>query len=118
MATVTTDSTTMYVRLSRSEKIAGLLRDIAVPLDSVQEVAVEPDGLKAANRVRAPGLAIPGLRKIGIWRGGSGRMAVCVRRDQPALHLTLHGHKYSELLIGVANADQVASQLREGARNN
>lgn len=118
MATVTTDSTTMYVRFSRGEKIAGLLRDIAVPLHGIQAVAVEHDGLKAAKGVRAPGLAIPGLRKIGTWRGRGIRTAVCVRRDQPALRLTLNGHKYSELLIGVADADQVASQLREGVRRS
>lgn len=116
MATVTTDFTTLYVRFSRGEKIAGLLGDIAVPLHCVQEVAVERDALKAARGVRAPGLAIPGLRKIGTWRGRGIRTAVCVRRDQPALRLTLKGHRYSELLIGVADAGQVASQLREGAR--
>ncbi len=118
MAKINLNSTTASVDFTRAEKLAGLLRDIEVPLACVQEVAVEPDGLQAARGVRAPGLAIPGLRKVGTWRGKGRRTAVSVRRDQPALALTLDGHKYSELLIGLDDADQVASRLRGATRRS
>lgn len=116
MATIKLNLTAVRVDFTRGEKLAGLLRDIEVPLACVREVAVERDGLQAARGIRAPGLAIPGLRKVGTWRGKGRRTAVSVRRDQPALRLTLDGHKYSDLLIGLSDADQVASRLRGATR--
>ena len=113
MGAITINGTSVDVRFTRGEKVAGLLRDIEVPLRCVRAVAVEPDGLQAARGVRAPGLAVPGMRKIGTWRGKGFRTAVSVRRDQKALRLVLEDHRYSEILIGVADADHVASQLRQ-----
>jgi hypothetical protein len=118
MATINLNPTAASVDFTRGEKLAGLLRDIEVPLTCVREVAVERDGLQAARGVRAPGPAIPGLRKVGTWRGKGCRTAVSVRRDQPVLRLTLDGHTYSELLVGLDDADQVASRLRGATRRS
>ena len=118
MATITIDQSSVRVHFTRGEKLAGLLRDIEVPHRSLRAVTVEPDALQAARGMRAPGLAVPGLRKVGTWRGKGQRTAVSVRRDQPALRLTLVDHPYSELLIGAADADQVASRLQEATRSS
>ena len=112
MAAIDLTPTTLTIRFTRGEKIGGLLRDLEVPLADVRSVTVEPDGLQAARGVRAPGLAIPGVRKLGTWRARGHRSAVCVRRGQPALRIALDGHKYSELLVGAANAEELATQLR------
>ena len=114
MATITMNQHAVSVRFTCAEKVAGLLRDIDVPRSAVTSATAEPDGLRAARGIRAPGLAIPGRRKIGTWRRRGHRSAVCVRRDEPALSLALSGGKYDELLIGAAEARALAEQLSRG----
>jgi hypothetical protein len=112
MATMHMNDAALRVCFTRREKIGGLLRDVDVPLTAIKSVTVEPDGLKAARGVRAPGLSVPGRRKVGTWRGRGHRSVVSVRRDQPAVRLRLDGHRFSELLIGAADAEAIATQLR------
>lgn len=114
MATITMNQHTVSIRFTRAEKVAGLLRDIDVPRTAVTSATAVGDGLRAARGMRAPGLAIPGRRKIGTWRRRGHRSAVCVRRDEPALSLALSGGKYDEVLIGAADARALAEQLSRG----
>jgi hypothetical protein len=111
MATVRIDGNRLTVRLSAIEKVAGLLRDIEVPLQAVTAVEVEPDGLTAARGVRAPGLAIPGRRKIGTWRGRGTKRMVSVRAGQPAIRLTVTGQRHDELLLGHDDPTALASRI-------
>ncbi len=99
------------VRLARSSKVAGLLRDQVIPRSAITSAEVVTDGLAAARGLRAPGLAIPGRRKIGTWRGRGVRRFVDVRRGQPALRLRLHGQRYDELLMGQDDAAALAALL-------
>ena len=115
MATVEVGDRTLAVRFSRREKVAGLLRDIEVPRTAVVDVTAEPDGLAAVRSFRAPGLALPGRRKIGTWRGRGRRTAVSVTAGQPAVRVRLTGVRYDELLIGVPDAARTAEDLRAGA---
>lgn len=118
MAMITSTPTTLSVTFSRYEKVAGLLRDISVPREAIRSVTVEPDGVEAAKGVRAPGLGVPGLRKIGTWRrradGRTMRTAVSVRANQPALRIELHGTSWDQLLIGQDEADRVAADVAPG----
>lgn len=107
---VTADS--IIVRFSRSEKLLGLVRDTEIPLSAVREVAVVPDGEKATTGLRAPGLAIPGRRKIGTWRGRGRRALVSVSGKEPALRLSLSGHRYDEVLVGTPGATALAARIR------
>lgn len=115
MATITWTATDLSVTFSRYEKVAGLLRDVHVPVDAVASVAVEPDGLRAARGMRAPGLGLPGLRKIGTWRrrtdGRTRRTAVSVRRGQPAVRIELRGTSWDQILVGHDGARAVAAEL-------
>jgi hypothetical protein len=111
MATLQLTDATLTVRLTRSEKIAGLLRDVEVPRSAVRSVDVVADPLPAVRGLRAPGLALPGSRKIGTWRGRGERTLVCVRRDQPALRIRLDGQRYDTLLIGTDDAATLAEAL-------
>jgi hypothetical protein len=101
----------LTVRLTPLSKVAGLLRDQIIPRSAITAVEVVPDGLAAARGLRAPGLALPGRRKIGTWRGRGVRRFVDVRRAQPALRLTLRGQRYDELLIGHDNAAELVARL-------
>ena len=110
MATVDRSGDVLQVRLSAPEKVAGLLRDVEVPVASVRRATVEADALGAVRGVRAPGLALPGRVKIGTWRG-HGRTLVAVRRGVPALRLELTRGPYDAVLVSTPDAAALAAQL-------
>ncbi|HEX2075053.1 MAG TPA: hypothetical protein VHF92_14820 [Geodermatophilus sp.] len=115
MATIRTTPASLSVTLDRGEKILGLLRDLEVPLTAVREVDVVPDGLRAVRGLRAPGLGLPGLRKIGTWRGRGEKAFVAVRRGQPAVRVRLAGQRFDTVLVSTEDAASVAAALA-GAR--
>ena len=115
MTTVAFDDGTLRVRLTRREKVAGLLRDLNVPLSAVRAVTVVADGLDATQGLRAPGLAIPG-RRIGTWRrGGQNKTVVAVRRGHPALWVELSGQPWSGLLLDGGASPRRRATSRESA---
>ena len=110
MATVQLTTQTLTVRLTRGEKIAGLLRDLTVPLDAVTGVEVVPDGVSALRGLRAPGLGLPS-RRIGTWRRRGERTLVCVRKGQPAVRIRLGGARFDVLLVGADDAAARAAAI-------
>jgi len=115
MADIDITAQALSVRLTRREKVAGLLRDLAVPITSVTSVTVEDDGLRAVRGLRAPGLALPRRLKIGTWRRRGGRSMVVVRAGVPTLRVALEGERYDELLLSDPDARELAAELRRGA---
>ncbi|MBK5223801.1 MAG: hypothetical protein JJE52_13215 [Acidimicrobiia bacterium] len=111
MATIVVSDDVLSVRLSRGEKVAGLLGDITVPLAAITLVVTVPRGLHAPRGIRAPGLGLPGVRKIGTWRARGDRQYVSVRRHQPALRISLADQRYDTLVIGVADPEAVRRQI-------
>jgi hypothetical protein len=111
MATLQVTPPTLAVRLTTAEKLAGLLRDVEVPLSAVREVEVVADPLAELRGLRAPGLALPGVRKIGTWRRPGERTLVSVRHDQPAVRVRLDGERWTTLLVGADDADAVAGSI-------
>ncbi|MDI6101864.1 hypothetical protein QLQ12_24900 [Actinoplanes sp. NEAU-A12] len=101
----------VQVRLSLAEKIGGLCGDFDIPRAAVRAADVVPHALSATAGLRAPGLAIPGRFKVGTWRGRNARRFVAVRRDRPALRLTLHGHRYDTVLVSTPDAAALAAAL-------
>ncbi|MGY2082214.1 hypothetical protein [Blastococcus sp. SYSU DS0539] len=114
MATLQANATTLSLHLTPGEKIAGLLRNVEVPITAVREVDVIARPLRAPRGLRAPGLALPGLRKIGTWRRPGERTLVCVRRGQPAVRVRLADQRYDTLLVGADDAAAVAAGLPRG----
>ena len=110
MATVHLTTETLTVRLSRGEKLAGLLHDLTVPLDAVTAVEVLPDSLAAVRGLRAPGLGLPS-RRIGTWRRRGERSFVSARRGQPGLRLALTGQHFDTVLVGLPDPTAVAAEL-------
>ena len=111
MATLQVLPPVLTLRLTRGEKFAGLLRDVDVPLSAVRAVEVVPDAVAATRGLRAPGLGIPGVRRIGTWRSPGLKALVCVRRGQPAVRVRLEGQRWDELLIGADDAEAVVATL-------
>ncbi|MGN6577166.1 MAG: hypothetical protein ACTHKG_15945 [Nocardioides sp.] len=116
MTTINLAGDRLQVRFRPLEKLLGLLSDLDVPTDAIGAVTVEPDGLAAAKGIRAPGLGIPGVRKLGTWRGRHRKAMVSVRRGQPAVRITLAGEKYDELVLGTDDAAVWADRLRPAPR--
>ena len=102
---------TLTLRLTRAEKILGFLRDVVVPLSAVDDVEVVTDPLAATRGLRAPGLGLPGLRKIGTWRAPGERTLVCVRRDGQAVRVRLSGQRYDTLLVEADDATALAAEI-------
>ena len=111
MAMLQLTPTTLTVRLTRGEKIAGLLRDVEVPRSAVRDAEVVPDPLHGMRGLRAPGLALPGVRKIGTWRRPGERTLVSVRKGRPAVRIRLDGQRYDTLLVGTDDAASLAAAL-------
>lgn len=114
MATVPTTPQILRISLTRAEKALGLLRDLQVPRSAVTAVEVVPDGLAATRGVRAPGLGLPGRRKIGTWRGRGEKTLVTVQRGQPAVRVRLTGQRFDTLLVGTDDAAALAGTLTAG----
>lgn len=111
MATINVRGDVLQVRFGVAEKVLGLVRDHDIPLVAVSSVRVAPSGLAAAQGLRAPGLGLPGVRKIGTWRG-HGRTLVSARHDQPAVVVDLVGQRFERLVIGSDEAAALAARLR------
>ena len=116
MAALQLTETTLSLRLTRAEKLAGLLRDVQLPRSAVRSVEVVADPLTAMRGLRAPGLALPGVRKVGTWRRPGERTLVCVRRAQPAVRIRLDGQRYDTLLIGADDAAALAERVAGTSR--
>jgi hypothetical protein len=114
MASLQRTADNLRLSFTRTEKIAGLVRDVEIPLAAVTSAEVVHDPLTALRGLRAPGLALPGVRKVGTWRRSGGRTLVSVRRDQPAVHLTLHEQRWTDLLVGADDAARLAGELSPG----
>ncbi|WP_092196075.1 hypothetical protein [Blastococcus tunisiensis] len=111
MATVQLTPTTVTVHFPLREKIAGLVRDVAIPRAAVRSAEPVPEPLTAMRGLRAPGLALPGVRKVGTWRRPGERTLVSVRRGQPAVRVRLEGARYDTLLLGTDDAAALAASL-------
>jgi hypothetical protein len=113
MATLQLTPQTLSVRLTRFEKIAGLLRDLEVPISAVRSVEAVDSGLAATRGLRAPGLGLPGIRKIGTWRGRGTKTMLSVRKGQPAVRVELDGARFDVLLIGADDAAARATEIAD-----
>jgi hypothetical protein len=115
MTTTRVDDATLTVFFTTAEKVAGLLRDQRIPLTAVRAVEVVPDGLEVVRGLRAPGLALPGRRKLGTWRSGTGRALVAVHGRRPAVRITLDGQRYTSLLITTDAPEELVASLPHDA---
>jgi hypothetical protein len=108
MSQLSIQNGTVTLHLTRAEKVAAVHGDVEFPLSAVTAVEVVPDALAAVHGLRAPGLALPGVRKVGTWRTREGAEFVVASAGQPGVRLHLQGQKLSSVLVGDADADELA----------
>jgi hypothetical protein len=111
MAQLNIGADDLEVRFTLAEKILGLVSDQRFPLSAITDAHAEPDGVRAVHGLRSPGLSLPGVRRIGTWRGRGVRTLVSVTRRQPALVVRLSGQRYDGLVIGCAKPQEYVAQL-------
>jgi hypothetical protein len=112
MAVLHLTPSSVGVEFTTTEKILGLLRDFTLRRDQVVEATFHVDSVAVVRGLRAPGLAVPGRRKIGTWRRSGYRAAVSVAAPTPAVRLRLRGHRYDELIISHPEAAAWAAALQ------
>lgn len=120
MATLTLHGDTLRLRFTRTEKVLGLVRDHDFPRRAVVSARVADDGLGAVRGLRAPGLGVPGHRKVGTWRSRSGgrwrRALVSVRRAAPAVVVELDDQRFDALVVAVGDVTARTLVTELGAR--
>jgi len=112
MATITLTHDRLHLHLTVGERISGLHGDIDVPLAAVTGVRLVGDAFDAVTGLRSPGLAVPGVVRVGTWRKPGHRMFVVARRGMPALHITLAGVKPTDIVVSLPDAEAQLTALR------
>jgi hypothetical protein len=115
MATLQLTPTHLTVRFTLAEKIGGLVRDVELPRTAVRSAELVTEPLGGVRGLRAPGLALPGVRKVGTWRRRGERTLVCVRKGQPAVRVRLDGARYDTVLLGADDAAALVRSLAPAA---
>ena len=85
VSTITLDRDHLDIRFTVPERVGGLVKDQRVPVAAIRRVELVQNPIAATRGWRAPGLAVPGRRKVGHWRGRSGHELVAIRRGEPAI---------------------------------
>ncbi|WP_165968668.1 alpha/beta hydrolase [Arthrobacter crusticola] len=117
MASLTLGTDTLILAFDTADKVLGLVNDIVVPIASITSIAVTDDPFAAAKGIRAPGLAIPRLVRVGTWRSRGRKLLVAARNNERAIVLGLHGEAYSGLVVGTDTAPELAVELLAVAPN-
>ena len=106
------------VRLSPFERLMALHGEIDVPRKSIRSVEVVDAPLSRLQGVRAPGTGFPGLIAYGTFRHRHGKDFIAVRRGQQAVRLTLGGHEFAALILGVDDPEQLVAQITPDQRRS
>ena len=111
MAHLSIDGGMLRLSLSRLERLAGLHRDVEVPLTEVVEVHAVDDAWSALRGIRAPGTGIPRVLMIGTTRSKGLKDFSVVRGRGPAVVVTLSVGEFSRLVVSDPAADRTAAHL-------
>jgi len=108
MASVIANRDHLHIELGTGEKWAALRRtDVTIPLADVVSVEQVAEPFRLVHGLRAPGLAVPWRTKIGTWRSAGRKVFAATRVGLPGLRIVLHGNKFSEILVSLADSDAV-----------
>lgn len=100
------------VQLSFWERLGALHGDLFIPVTSLRGAVRADKGLQLRLGLRVPGTYVPGLAAYGtyIWKK---KDFVAWKRGQQVLQLNLSGKPYSQVFIGVEDADALADEIND-----
>ena len=111
VATLEITQDVLRLRMSRTERLAGLHTDITVPVSDVISITAVDDPWTTMRGMRAPGPGIPKVLMIGTTRT-SGTKDFCVVRGRgPAVVVTLSTGEFARLIVSDPTAESTAAQL-------
>jgi hypothetical protein len=113
VAVLDIDPSLVHVRFTRTEKVLGLIRDFAFLRDAIAGVDLEDNGIALVEGLRAPGLSLPGRRRLGTWRSPGRRAAVSVVTGERTIRVMLIGQEFDEVVISSRHAPTWADELRD-----
>lgn len=115
MAELCIEGDELVLHLTAAEKVEGVHGDLHVPLSAVAGIDVledahEPVCIRAGIRI---GTRIPGFVEVGTIQGLSKRLFAAVHHDTPrGVRVRLAGASFDEWIVGCADPESVAAQLR------
>jgi hypothetical protein len=112
MAQITVTRDEVRIHFTLGERIGGLIRDQRIPLAAIRGLVVEASPVDAVRGMRAPGLSLPGRRKIGTWRARGHKHLICVRRGQPAVRIESAGTRFDGYLVGADDPERIIAAIR------
>lgn len=118
--TITADRGGLTLRLGLLDRLLALRGDVTVRAADVAEITAVADGMAAVGGIRAPGLGVPGARKIGTWRRRQGATVAVVRGRGPALTITATDGPVRRIVLSAPDAAEQAAALTaalEGRRS-
>lgn len=116
--TIHADPAGITVRLGRLDRLLALRGDLVVPAEDVAEITAVADGMAAVRGLRAPGLGVPGARKIGTWRRRGRSTLAVVRGSGPAVQILTSDGPVHRIVVSAADAPDRAAVLRAAIRTS
>jgi len=120
MATISKLDNKLLIKLSDIEKVETLRGSFEVPLQSIKKVEIiknpihEVNGLKPSS-AKLYGMYIPGVSALGVFLadGLHNKPAFIAihRNNKQGIRITLANAKYSQLLIGCDNPEELVQLL-------
>lgn len=112
MPTVEVSPDEVTVRLHGIEVLGALRRKVRVPRSAVGDVRVVDEPYKLGLGIRAPGLSIPGRRRVGTFRARDGNAFVAAERGHRGVEIKLDGQPWARLVLSVDDPETLATKLR------
>jgi hypothetical protein len=116
MTTLDVEGDRVVVRFSGRHAVMALARQVSVPLESVREVEVAPDGCDVDLGWRVGGTAIPRRLAFGRYRKRRGiRTFAAIYCGEPAVVIHTTGGDWDRLAITAEDAAAAAARVRQAA---
>ena len=113
MAELQIEGDELVLLLSPLEKAEALHGDLRVPRSSVRGVEILDDSIHAVHGLKFPGSRWPGRFAIGTFIRPGAKSFVVVHHDTPrGIRVKLDGANHDEWIVGVADPDALAADLR------
>jgi hypothetical protein len=93
------------------DKLWGLRRRIDVPLDQVRGATYDPGATYTGKGLRAPGLALPGVKWTGTFYRDGDKSYWNVRAGGQTIVIELAGAKFARLYLTVGDAHTTVDRI-------
>lgn len=111
--TVSIENGRLVVEPVGLDKLWGFRRRIEVPLSQVRGATYDPGAAYAGKGLRAPGLALPGMKWVGTFYRDGDRSYWNVRAGGQTIVVELADSRLARLYLTVGDARAVVDRINE-----